>query len=510
MNNSKTTSNKSHSKLEALVKFLKTLFHKKRLVIFIGSKGTMLATYRFKQIKETLYISHDEKTRTKKYKSFIQKHRKAHISFLLDHNECVLKHKIMPILRPMVKTNPIEHFIAENYSPSDIVGHYTYEVENRDNEIWNNCIASTSFTKPVSDIIEYVISNSLKYNGTYFLSLECHHIINKILIENNCQKYKNDLQILATITKSSNLQIVTKHKQNILDETKIECQLDNKELLLGTIEHAISEKLSIFKEYIKTQNLKTCIILLLDKNLHKSAKKLRTQHDKLLIPTKSSITDQEFQDHILMSHFDESEAHLAFNQSIRSITKLSLFSKILFKPLIVIATSLALVTVILKSQSLMTQAETNILNKKYYSLSKEYRALQNKYPETININDLVDLYNIEKKSGQTSNDFLKQITTLLSFNHPKLKIANINWQKKNPKDKYIQIIVNLIYRSENYSKEQATKLFNEYVNYLKPLLPGYDILHKEELKNITTISGITTVPTRIVIQNQNENGHDIR
>lgn len=504
------TANKSSSKLEALVKFIKTLFHKKRLLIFIGSKGTTLTAYRFKQTKGTLYIPHDEKTRAKKYKEFIQKHKKAHISFLLDNSECVLKHKIMPILRPMVKTNPIEHFIAENYHSSDIVGYYTYEVENRDNEIWNNCIASTPFSKTVSDIIEYVISNSLKYNGTYFLSLEFHNIINKILIENNCQKYKDDLQILATITKSSDIQIVTKHKQNILDETKIECSLDNKELLLGTIEHAISEKLSLYKEYIKTQNLKTCIILLIGKDLHKSAKSLRTKHDKLIIPTKGTLKNNDFQDHILMNHFDETSAHPAFNQALRSITKLSLFSKILFKPLIVIASSLALVTIILKSQSLITQTETSILNKKYYSLSKEYRNLQNKYPEDININDLIDLYNIEKHSGKTSTDFAKQITSILAFNHPKLKIANINWQNSAQNNKHIHITINLIYRSENYSKEQAATIFNSYINYLKPLFSGYDIISKEDNKNITTIAGITTVPTRIIIQKQSGNGYDIR
>jgi cell division protein FtsL len=504
------TSNKSTSKLELLVKFIKTLFQKKRLIVFIGSKGTTLTAYRFKQTKDTIYIPHDEKIRAKRYRAFLQKHKKAHISFLLDNKECTLKHKIIPILRPMVKTNPIERFITENYNISDIVGYYTYEVNNRDNEIWNNCIASTPFVKPVSDIIEYVIANSLKYNGTYFLSLEFHNIINKILLENNCQKYKDDLQILATITKSSHVQIVTKHKQNILDEARIECCIENKEILLGTIEHAISEKLALYKEYIKTQNLKTCIILLLGKNLHKNAKSLKTRHDKLLIPAKETVSSDEFQDHVLMNHFDESIAHPAFNQAIRSITKLSLFSKILFKPVIVIASSLALVTIFLKSQSLMTQAETSILNKKYYSLSKEYRELQNKYHENTNINDLIDLYNIEKKSEKISNIFSKQLTNLLSFHHPKLQIASINWQNQTKDSRHIQIIINLTYTSENYSKEQATKVINDYVNYLKPLFSKYDIMKKEETKNITTIVGITTLPVRIVIQKQNENGYDIR
>jgi len=352
----------------------------------------------------------------------------------------------MPILRPLIKLNPIERFITENYNSSDIVGYYTYEVENKENEIWNNCIASTPFISPIRDMLQYVISNSFKYNGTYFLSLEFHNIIDKILLKTKYQKYKNDLQVFATITKSSDVRIVVKHKQNILDEQTIECPTENKSILLGTIAHIITEKLLFYKEYIKVQNLKTCIILLVGKDLKKPAKKLTFEDSQLIVPNDGPHKNDEFQDHSLMDEFNESDAHIAFNPDLKLITKLTLIDKIIFKPLILVVVSIALIAVILKSQSLIIQSETDASNKEYYSLSKKYRELKNSYPKSSNINDLVDLYNTESKMKKNAINASRPIAAIFSFNDPELHIMNINWHNPTSKNTNFQITIDLIYQ----------------------------------------------------------------
>jgi hypothetical protein len=161
-------SNHNPSKLEFLVKFFNNIFHRRKLIVFIGVNGIIMATLKWQKIEDSIFISNIDAHKKKKYHRFLNKYKKYYITFLLDNKECVLKHEIMPIFSSLIKTNPVDKFISENYAASDIVAYNVYRIDNQDGEIWNSCIASVPFRAPISKLLKYVINNSFKYSGVYF------------------------------------------------------------------------------------------------------------------------------------------------------------------------------------------------------------------------------------------------------------------------------------------------------------------------------------------------------
>ncbi len=95
------------SKLEFLVKFFNNIFHKRKLIVFIGVNGIIMATLKWQKIQDSIFISNIDEHKKRKYHKFLNKYKKYYITFLLDSKECVLKHEIMPIFNSLIKTNPV-------------------------------------------------------------------------------------------------------------------------------------------------------------------------------------------------------------------------------------------------------------------------------------------------------------------------------------------------------------------------------------------------------------------
>src|SRR5690606_21617492 len=118
-------------------------------------------------------------------------------------------------------------------------------------EVWETLIASSPYTDNIRRLIEYVIYNSFRLEGVYFLALEFEHIISALVAEKGFTEYGNHFQIFVTITEASGIRVSTKYKKNILDDTYVQFPADKSDLyILGVIDNVIEDKLIKYKSYI--------------------------------------------------------------------------------------------------------------------------------------------------------------------------------------------------------------------------------------------------------------------
>ena len=175
----------------------------------------------------------------------------------------------MPMLQSIIKSNPIEKFIQDNYKPEDIIAYNVHNIETShvNGEIWETVMASSPYATPTSQLLEFVIYNSFEFNGIYFLSLEFETIINAILAEKHNTKFQNDFQIFATITETSGIRIAIKYKKHVLDEVTISFPSDKSDLYIaGTIEQAISDKILKYKTELSDENVRVLLRYATDKD----------------------------------------------------------------------------------------------------------------------------------------------------------------------------------------------------------------------------------------------------
>ncbi|MFK7968552.1 MAG: hypothetical protein AB8B68_05350 [Rickettsiaceae bacterium] len=220
---------KINSQLEIIANFINNVLRTKNLVIFVGIYGIKIVVYYKDEVIDSILIDYKEKEYFTICCTFLNGYKKSQILILLDSQDCQIKHEFMPMLQSIMKSNPVEKFIQDNYKPEDIIAYNIYNIANdsKHGELWETTIASSIYSDLTEKLLEFIIHNSFKFNGIYFLSLEFESIIGAILKIQNKTYCQNDLQIFATITEASNIRIATKYKKNILDESTINFHLKN-------------------------------------------------------------------------------------------------------------------------------------------------------------------------------------------------------------------------------------------------------------------------------------------
>ncbi|GAB4167239.1 MAG: hypothetical protein Tsb006_6390 [Rickettsiaceae bacterium] len=504
-------SNQSPSKLEFFVNLFNNLFHKRNLIIFIGRNGLTIAALKKYKVLDSIFVGYKTEKYYQKYRQFLAKYKNYHVLFLLDNKECELKHEMLPVLGSLVKSNPMHKFVTERYDPEDIVAYKVYEISNQNGEIWKVCVASSIFTPEINEILGYIIKKSLKYSGMYFLPLEFGTIIDRILQTTDNLKCSDHLQLFITITKSSGIKIVAKHKEDIMSEETFEYPYDKSdEYLHGTIEQAISDKLLFYKEYIKKLNLNVCIIFLIDNDLKNLISKLDFPDCKLITVSADDINistkqiENRFQDLALLEIFNSFNSYLALNKPLRSITKLTLTNSIVFKPIIALIIAIVINLGTLKYQAISIQAQTNELNSKYYSLSEEYRDIKKRHPQVSNINDLVDLYQLERIANRKAATPYEHIKSLITIQHQNLKINKLTWTIKDPvlvnlPDSELIMSLNITYDGKADSAVDGIEVINGYANHLKTVFQDYKVVYTKNANNITEVAKRVIIPANFLI-----------
>lgn len=500
---------KINSQLEIIGNFVNNVLRKKNIVILVGSNGIKIVVYYKDEVIDSIFIDYKEKEYFTICCTFLNGYKKSQILILLDSKDCQIKHEFMPMLQSIVKSNPVEKFLQDNYKPEDITAYNIYNVnnDNRHGELWETTIASTTYSCFIEQLLEFIIHNSFKFIGIYFLSLEFESIIGAILKTQNSSDSQNDLQIFATITEASSIRVATKYKKNILDESSVEFPSEKSDhYIAGTIEQAISDQILKFKAYAKSLDIKICLIFLCDKILCDILEKMPSlQVNKIITYNSNSRIIESgtthFQDRNLLELFMKNKKYLASNKSLKSITTLTTLNSLLFKPLFLIAAGIVIFLSFLKYQSVLTQKETMRVNNQYYLLSEQYRNIKKRYPEINNITNLVELYNLEKLVSVKSlnpSDFLKK---LFSINTPNIEVISINWYTEdiNVNNKKILLTFDLLYLSEKKERKVAEDAFLDCVNKITMLFQDYQVTYTIEYDGIIELPKLLTIPARIIL-----------
>ena len=514
--------NYNNSKLELIVNLFNNVFHKQKLIIFIGTQGVTLSALKKHQVKDSIFIGYGETNFEQKCFEFLINYKKFYIIFLLDHEECKIKHEIMPYLSSIIKSNPIKKFISENYKPEDIVAYNIYEISNSDGEVWKSCIASVPYIHPISTLLECVLNNSFKYSGMYFLSLEMEIIIERLLHKTQHVECSDHLQIFVVVTEASDIRLIVKYKNDIMDEQVIDYPDEKSdEYTQGTIQQAVSDKLLFYKEYIKKLEINTCIIFLGDTTLIRLLEKLPFPESKIIAISGNDIAlsnnhgDKRFQDNILIELFDNFNTHLALNTSLKSITKLTLANKIIFKPLIALIFGLVVTLGTLQYQNLAVQKETSAINQQYYSLSENYRDIKKRYPNLGKVSDLVDLYNLESLISRKSITPFADLKNFFTTNNNNLKIQDIKWKILDPQNinlptSHVNISIDLTYEGPLKSSVQGISILNVYADYLKAIFLNHQVTYKRDSVKITQLAKKIIIPATIIIDGKVESTPDVK
>jgi len=504
---------KHTSKLESLVKFFNRILHQKSLIILVGKNSSILTALKNKKIEASLEIPTSDLSTLKEYQLFLDLYPKYHVIFLVDSKDTMLSHEMIPMMQSLIKSNPIAHFIAENYPADDIIASDLYNIKDDNGEIWEVAIASCKYTAPLNFILEYVISKGFHFGGVYFLSLEIKRIIDYLLDLKDCSEYKNQMQIFTVITKSSDILITIKHGNNLMDQFSAPYPSDKSdEYVLGTTEQAISDKLLLYKHYITRLELKVTLMFLCDQKMADLYNTLTTGGHKIITITNqdlSDIEDQRFQDPSLIKLFSDEKSFLALNSPLRSITKLSLYNSILFKPLLLLVVGLVVTICTIKYKSFEINQAAALLNEQYYQLSQEYREIQKTTPDSKQAGDLADLYSLKSSINRNIISPFWSVKYLFGLVNDSFAISKVSWNVKNQSllspDNKSNILFDLkieasLYNDLNISiTDNSAALIDGYINHLKFIFNGYDIKHKVNSDDILKIQNKVITPVTIVI-----------
>ena len=500
---------KNHSKLEIITNFVNSILHKNKLIIFIGKSGIRIITYYKHQVLSTIFVDYKDQGYLTICCTFLKDYKRFQVLILLDSPECQLKHEFMPMLQSILKFNPVEKFIQDNYKPEDIIAYYVFNVggDTTNGEIYETIIASSTYTYSINQLLEFIIYNSFRFNGIYFLSLEFESIIDAILKIKHATDCQKDLQIFVTITEASNIRIVTKYKKNILDELTVDFPSDKSDLYIaGTIEQAISDQILKYKAYMQSLDLKICLIFLCNKTLCKIFEEMPSlqihhivtySNDSMLVENKN----KHFQDNSLLELFMENKKHLALNKLLRSITKLIAFNSFMFKPLFLIIIGIIIFLASLKYHSILIHKETIELNDKYYSSSEKYRSMKKRHPEIHDITNLTDLYNLQTMLSIKEPNHFDFLKNLFSINSPNIEVINIHWYAKDTTldNKKTFLEFDLLYINNKKGIEIAKKILDNYVNEIKLIFQEYQVTYVIEYDNVIELPRTLTIPAKITV-----------
>lgn len=488
--------------IKMLHKFMAYFLYRKNIIILIGDKGTFLCALVHHKVVGSLFVSAEKQNELDSYKEFFAKFKKHYVFFLLSGSECQLRHELVPVLHSIVKTNPVEKFIEEYFPADDIVSYTVYNINTKPSEVWNTLIVSSTYTPPLSKLLENLLeSDSKKFGGVYFLSLELQTIINKIVknVENN--KYSGYLQIFVCILNSSGIKLVVKHQGNIISKQTFDYPSDKSDLYIqGIIEQEVEDCLISCKNYIDSLALKVCIILIVDQNLKLLLEQSSFGGHPVICKSNDILgKNNKFSDGMIVKLFNEQKSFLASNQYLESIAKLNIISSLVFKPLITIMIVLIFVASVIKVKTVANYKKLDLLNSHYFSTEQDYYNVKQSYPYLQNATNLADLYVFEsllQMPVPMPFDLLEKFLTTLS---PNLHLEEIKWQRLgldntlSSSNQYIQIEMSLKLIANDMLIEEATKFLEQEIANFSEIFSNRDI-------NFTIFTDqILDLPNRIVI-----------
>ncbi|WP_341748889.1 hypothetical protein [Candidatus Tisiphia endosymbiont of Sialis lutaria] len=498
-------------KMQVFIKMLHKLIayflYKKNIIILIGDKGTFLCALVHDKVVGSLFVPDEKQNELDSYKEFFAKFKKHYVFFLLSGSECQLRHELVPVLHSIVTNNPVEKFIEEYFPADYIVGYSVYNINTKPSEVWNSLIVSSPYTPPLSKLLENLLaSDSQKFGGIYFLSLELQTIIDKIVknVENN--KYSEYLQIFVCILNTSGIKLVVKHQGNIISKQTLDYPADKSDSYIqGIIEQEVEDCLISCKNYIANLALKVCIIFIVDQNLKLLLEQSNFAGHPVICIVNSGELDNKFSDGMIVKLFNEQKSFLASNQYLESIAKLNLISSLVFKPLITIIIILIFAASIIKVKTVANYKKLDILNSHYFSTEQDYYNVKQTYPYLQNATNLADLYVFESLlqiPAPIPFDLLEKFVTNLP---PSIHIEEVKWQRLDldntlsSSNQYIKIGISLRLIVNDILVEEATKFLEQEIANFSKIFSNMDIKFTIFTDQILDLSNRVVIPASVII-----------
>lgn len=501
------------SKLDFFINLFNNALHNKNITIFVGGDGITISALKKRITLEETYLSYELDDFNKQYQEFLQKYKNFAISFLLDTKNCKINRHILPIVSSIIKLNPVDKFIQDNYPAEDLVAYNVYNITSRESEIWNTLIATTKYTPPLTDLVEYVLQFH-KYRGIYFFSLESSAIISKILALTNNQQYQDHFQVFVTILRSSSVKIVIKRKNNILHDLTFPVKLDRSdEFLKGTIEQLVTDQILYCKEYIARHNAETCIILLVTdnvKNIIKADENFCKPH-KIITLTSDQLNlsipknNDYFQESAIINLTTKSNTYLAYNDQLNQYNKCNFINNFLFKPVLILITFLFVKLAVLQYNIIQEKSVIEKINAEYYDTAKTYREIITQYPKSYDLNNLVDLYTIKQLLGHqfvAPDIFIQAFFNLhdsqLNLRNFSMEIIDLNHE--NIVNSFIKVTMETTYISTQKAHDaELQKSIDQYLKMLKELCQDCTVTYELDKKNAYVVSGTYIEPIKFIL-----------
>lgn len=502
-----------------ILKVFRYFLYRRNIVVLVDNKGTSLYAIINKKIVDSSFIPLENRDDLNLYNNFFSKFKKFYVFVLLNNSECALRHELIPVLHSIVKINPVRKFIEEYFPGDNIVGYNIYNINTKPSETWDTLIVSSDYTPYLNKLIDYIVVNSgLQFSSVYFLALELKTIIDKIIIKANEGVYNEHFQVFVYILKGSGINLVVKHRNNIIAIQRFDFPADKSELYIqGIIEQEISDCLIRYKNYIENLNLKVCIIIIADENFKLLLEHSQFGERKLICKSYNQLIEKNFKeedkfaDSLIIKLFNENKNHSAYNKNLKLISKLNIFNSLVFRPLNIVLISLIIIACIIKIKTLENYRKLEILRSHYSSAEQEYYEVKQKYPYIQNATNLADLYIFESLLQIPISipfDLLEKFVRELPSN---LLLEGMKWGRldidntllsPNP---YTKTEISLKFIIENTTIEDAMKILTQQINDSAKIFASRDINITIFNDQIVNLNNRIVIPVSIVISKTEDN-----
>ncbi len=479
-----------------VLEFFLDVTHRKRLLVFIGSAGTYLVAYRGSKLIDSLFISGIE-YKVDDYIWFLQKYPQYKAVIVPDLPEIAINHTSIPIAQSLLPGDHVRKFIRKTLATTDISASNVYDVTDSDTgEVWDTTIASLPQHPLATEWISAAASWSKDIAGVYFLSLNTPNIIQELL-KSNKAKLQSPLQIFVTITSFSEIRLILRDKNKIMESHYIPYPPDKSlAYVQGIIEQCVSDCVISLKNYIHHTEHRPSLVLLVKPDLAPLLQQSKFDVCETLIYTSSA--GRQFSDETLSYLLNKKLKYRAVNDELSSFNTAKWFNALFFKPL-----WLGLMWIIFIIANGMVKVHSNdiaitALNNKYYSSSEEYRQQRIRYPYIDHFNAVIEFHDAGTFLSipqEVPFEFVDRFLGALSSN---FTLSKVHWELDD-NDKQL-LIINTKYIMTSSNASIALAALRLEVDGLSKSFADYNIDYKQDSSKILTRVGRVTAPVDFIIR----------
>ncbi|MES2214555.1 MAG: hypothetical protein V4485_00845 [Pseudomonadota bacterium] len=501
--------------------------NKGHVLVFLGQTGTYVGVYKNQHCIDSLYIKGEEYN-IKEYSEFFSKYKKCHVSLILDTADVAMQKADIPTTQGILKDDPVSKFTRQNFGLDALVSYNVYDITMDGTETWHTLFASVNPSPFRTEIIEYLVSNFVYFNGVYFFNLNIPNL-NSSLLHIAGMEDKSEFKIFATITEASGIRVVATHEKNILHSRRVEIPLDKTQnYIQGIVEQEITDCLIAGRQAIQDSKAKPTLILLASKEMQDLMQNGKFDAEEVIIVPTTSFklnSDQELADKVILSALNKKLVLPASNNAFQVYFKLLKSNSFILKPIsLILVLFIALVGAnILKTKKLLW--DTNRIANESYQASEEYRVIKEKYPNVKDLDQIIDFHaaTIELKSAQILPfEALDKILDSLpsSFNISKIywgldadkhasryslfknqdpSLNDQNNDNTKHKETGVRIEITAKYTTNALSEDIAITKLNEDMAILQKSMSLYDITYLHDKNNTFHRGTQVIIPVEFII-----------